>query len=277
MNYRHIYHAGSFSDVFKHIVLIALTQALLRKEKPFCYLDTHAGIGCYDLFAQEAQKSQEFQNGVLRLLKPTEKPALVEDYLAIVKSFNPDSSKLQYYPGSPRVVRSLLRPSDRMVLSELHSQDFEKLRQEFFRDSQVAVHHQDAYQALKAFLPPLERRGLVLIDPPYEQPDEFKQVMHGLKNALLRWETGIYAIWYPIKDKYAREQFHRALKKCSSEKILIAELNVYPTDAMLRLNGSGMAIINPPWQLDKALEAVMPWLWSALSPNNQGGYEINWL
>jgi 23S rRNA (adenine2030-N6)-methyltransferase len=277
MNYRHIYHAGNFSDVFKHVVLVALIQALLRKEKPFCYLDTHSGIGYYDLLSQEAQKSQEFQAGILQLWKNNEKkPQLIEDYLAIVRNLNPDLTKLRSYPGSPTIVSNLLRATDRMVLNELHAQDYARLKQNFFHDRRVAVHQQDAYHALKAFLPPLERRGVVLIDPAYEQPDEFKQLIAGMKNALLRWETGVYAIWYPIKDKYAHQQFLRSLAKCS-EKILIAELNIYPCDVKSRLNGNGVAIINPPWQLDQTLKTALPWLWSVLSPNKQGEHLLYWL
>lgn len=278
MNYRHIYHAGNFCDVFKHVVLVGLIQALLRKDKPFCYIDTHAGTGFYDFFSSEAQKSQEFQEGILPVLKQqTNRPALVEDYLSIVKSFNSNPTKLQYYPGSPCIAHSLLRENDRMVLTELHTSDYEKLKQQFLRDKQVGVHHHDAYQALKAFLPPLERRGLVLMDPSFEQPDEFKQVIHTLKQAFMRWSTGIYAIWYPVKNQHARKQFLNALRKSTAEEILLVELNIYPTDVSDRLNGSGMAIINPPWQLDKTLKAVLPWLWSVLSPKQLGGYEVKWL
>lgn len=276
MNYRHIYHAGSFADVFKHIVLIALTQALLRKEKPFCYLDTHAGIARYDLFAQEAKKTQEAQNGIFKLSSEKKIPKLVAEYLQIITAFNQGNAQLQFYPGSPRIVRSLLRSTDRMILTELHPRDFEKLKQEFLPDRQVLTQQQDAYQALKAFLPPKERRGLALIDPPFEKMDEFKQIITGIKNALERWETGIYTIWYPLKDKIEVEKFYRALKNLN-KNTLIAELNIYPKDAMVGLPGCGMAIINPPYQLDETLKELVPWLWSMLAIDKSGGHKVYWL
>lgn len=276
MNYRHIYHAGSFADVFKHIVLIALIRALSRKEKPFCYLDTHAGVARYDLFALEAKKTQEAQNGIFKLPLEKNLPQLAAEYVQIITAFNQENSQLQFYPGSPRIVRPLLRSADRMILTELHPRDFDKLKQEFLRDRQVLVQQQDAYQALKAFLPPKERRGLVLIDPPFEKMDEFKQIIAGLKNALERWATGVYAIWYPLKDKIEIEKFYRSLKNLN-KNTLIAELNIYPKDVMMGLPGCGMAIINPPYQLDVTLKEVMPWLWSVLAIDKSGGHELYWL
>lgn len=268
MNYRHSYHAGGFADVFKHIVLVALLQALQQKEKGFCYIDTHAGIGRYDLHSKEAQKTQESQSGIARLLTATNPPTLIQNYIDCVKSFN------HFYPGSPCIARYFLRPQDKMILSELHAQDIQLLKQEFKNDPQVAVHHMDGYEALKAFLPPTERRGLVLIDPPYEKNNEFETIEKALQTALRRWATGIYAIWYPVKDRPSINRFQHTLKEKGIENTLWLELSIYPDDAPVSLNGSGVAIINSPWQLDKTLSEILPWLWRCLSPNGLGSYRI---
>lgn len=277
MNYRHNYHAGSFADVFKHIVLIALIQSLLQKEKPFCYLDTHAGAGRYDLSSEAAQKSREFDTGIIQLLKQKHFPEEIESYLAAINAVNAEKKSLpQFYPGSPRIVRYLLRPQDSMILTELHPEEFATLKQEFRQDKQVAVHHQDGYQALKAFLPPSERRGLVFIDPSFEKSEEFKQIITGLKIALERWAAGIYAIWYPIKNRTEVNDFYRGLKTQFSKEILIIEFGIYAED-LPGLTTCGMVIINPPWQLDRKFEKIIPWLWQALSPDKTGNLRIKWL
>lgn len=277
MNYRHIFHAGSFSDVFKHIVLTGLIQSLLQKDKPFCYLDTHAGIGTYDLSSINAQKTQEFSGGITRLENQTNLPELIADYLTVVRSFNSDASSIKLYPGSPSIARPLLREQDRMILIELHKDDVEQLNQVFWRDKQVVIHRQDAYEALKAHLPPKEKRGLVLIDPPFEKTDEFKQIILGLKEALKRWQMGVYAIWYPLKNKADVREFKYQLTKLPIKDCLITELSVYPEDVGSRLYGCGMAIINAPWQFDKTLKQCLPWLWQVLSVAGAGDYKIEWL
>ncbi len=272
MNYRHIYHAGNFAEVLKHTVLIALLQALQKKDKGFCYIDTHAGAGLYDLKSVEAQKTQESVLGIQQLLKQNHFPTLVEDYLKIIKSINAaPATTIRHYPGSPYFARQLLRPQDQMILCELHPPVFDSLKQLFRNDKQVAVHQQDGYQALKAFLPPPQRRGVVLIDPPFEQTKEFDTAVAAIKSALTRWETGIYALWYPIKEKYFRTYVRQQLTKLNAKEILIAELSIFPDDVPVALNGCGMAIINPPYQLDEALKPLLPWLWQALSPEGLGG------
>lgn len=271
MNYHHIYHAGNFADVVKHVLLVTLIQALLRKEKPFCYLDTHAGAGRYDLHSSLAQKTHEYETGIGRILKQKNYPIEIEQYLSAVKALAP------FYPGSPRIVRPFLRAQDRMQLAELHPQEYAALKQEFHNDKQVTAQHIDGYQALKAWLPPKERRGLVLIDPPYEQADELDNILKSLKKALSCWQTGIYAIWYPLKDKNWLRRFQQGLQTSPCEKLLIAELSIYPEDTSLSLYGTGMAILNPPWQFDIQLNVLMPWLWQVLSPNQQGAYRVTWL
>lgn len=274
MNYRHAYHAGHFADVFKHTLLIMLIDALLKKDTGFCYLDSHSGIGMYDLFSREAQKTKEYQTGIARVYNAAEKPKIIRKYLKIVEAANDNSKQLRFYPGSPCIVQALLRPQDKMILTELHSADALTLKQRFQQNKQVSVHTLDGYQALKAFLPPTLRRGLVLIDPPYEELNEFDSIINALKVALDRWSTGIYAIWYPVKSRQAIYQFERKLKKLAAKEILITELNLYPDDSPLALNGSGLAIINPPWQFANALTPVLHWLLTALDSTHKGSYRI---
>jgi 23S rRNA (adenine2030-N6)-methyltransferase len=278
MNYRHAYHAGNFADVFKHIILVALTQSLLRKEKGFCFLDTHAGVGHYDLLSGPAQKSKEFLGGIAKIMQEENPPPLIKDFIDCVKKANALAPEtLRYYPGSPSIVRQLLRPQDRIVLTELHHDDYETLRSVFRDDKQVGIHHQDGYQGIKAFLPPPERRGLVLIDPPYEKPDEISHVVTQLDAAITRWETGIFALWYPIKESRSIVRFHRALKLKIARPTLVIELNIYPDNQATQLNGNGMIIVNPPFQFEAEIKAILPWLWRVLSPNQQGRYDIETL
>ncbi|HYG85213.1 MAG TPA: 23S rRNA (adenine(2030)-N(6))-methyltransferase RlmJ [Azospirillum sp.] len=275
MNYRHAFHAGNFADVMKHAVLAMIVEHLRAKPAPFCILDTHAGVGRYDLASEPAQRTREYEDGIARLYgQPLPHPALTP-YLDAVAALNPDGG-LRWYPGSPRLARVLLRPQDRLVLSELHPDDARALKRDFSGDAQVAVHHMDAYLALKAHLPPKERRGLVLIDPPFEEPDEFARLAAGLTRAHKRWSTGIYAIWYPIKERPAVWRFEEVLAEAGIPRILITELTIHPEDTHLRLNGCGMAIVNPPWKLDEALAEVLPALHAAL-PGTGGGSRVSWL
>jgi len=276
MNYRHGYHAGSYTDVVKHVVLTALITSLAKKETPFCYIDTHAGRGYYDLYSNSAQKTNEFKGGIEKIIQAANPPSLIKTYLHCVHEVNnkltqSGYSSLRYYPGSPMIARMLARAHERIIACELHPEEYQALKTTFANDKQVAVHHQDGFQGLKAFLPPHERRGLVLIDPPYEDPDEFTRIAHALPAALKRWETGMYAIWYPIKEKYQVERFYKTLTTTIQKPILAIELTIYP-DLPNHLNGCGMVVINPPWQLDATLNDTLPWAWNALTINNQGGY-----
>ena len=276
MNYRHSFHAGNFADVLKHVTQTALLSALQNKEKPFCYIDTHAGTGFYDLSSEQSKKTNEYTGGIEKVIQAEHPPAMVKLYLDCVHQINNRLSgakfaSLQYYPGSPLIARQLLRPHDRIIACELHPEEYQLLKNTFAGDKQVAVHHLDGFLGLKAFLPPNERRGLILIDPPYENPDEYARIVHSLPSALKRFENGIYAIWYPIKEKAAAERFYQTLKKNIPLPILIIELTIYP-DLPQHLNGCGLAIINPPWQFEHTVNNFLPWLWKALTINNQGGY-----
>ena len=277
LSYRHIYHAGNFADVVKHVVLVRLLFALRRKETPFCVLDTHAGTGRYDLLSDEAQKNREFADGMLRVLDCPDRPEAVTDYLTLVSAENGGSDDLTYYPGSPCLIRALLRPGDRLILSELHRADHAQLKQLFAGDTQVAVHRQDAYQSLKAFLPPKEKRGLVLIDPPYERKDEYDRVAAALQTAYARWPTGVFAVWYPVMSRSLVRRFHDAVAATDLRKILRVELCREDEAARREFIGTGLLIVNPPWPLQQELEPVLSWLWNCLSHNAGGMAVVDWL
>jgi 23S rRNA (adenine2030-N6)-methyltransferase len=274
MNYRHAYHAGNFADVVKHAALTLVLEHLRKKETPFCVVDTHAGVGCYDLKGTEAEKTGECEDGIVRLLNGPPLPPSLAGYSAALRKVNADWPKLRYYPGSPRIAHALLRPGDRLALVELHPEDVRLLRRSFAGDPQVGVHAGDAYTALKALLPPKERRGLVLIDPPFEAKDEFRSIAKGLTQALRRWPNGIYAIWYPIKDPEPVERFLGEIANLG-HSCFTAELFRHPPDDPLRLNGSGLLLINPPWKLDESLADLMPILADRLGAAGTCG--VRWL
>lgn len=276
LSYRHGFHAGNFADVFKHVILSLLVRAQLRKDKPFFYLDTHAGAGCYELDSAMAQKNREYSGGIARLWKLDEAPDAVRVYLQAVRAVNATPA-LKSYPGSPRIARYFLRPKDRMVLCELHTKEVEHLKGEFHGDRQTAVHLSDGYHSLKAFLPPLEKRGVILVDPAFELKDERARLLDGILQAHKRFATGVYTIWYPIQDRPAVDWLHRQLIRSGIRNILVAELRIFDEDLPLRLNGSGMVIINPPWRLDEELKTLGPWLWNALSLDGRGSFRMEWL
>lgn len=280
MNYQHIYHAGNFADVFKHAVLVALTQSFFQKEKPIFYLDTHAGAALYNLKSTAAEKTKDYESGISKIyLTKDELPAVLQNYLAIVKKFNKKFKfKPGFYPGSPYIVRELLRADDSMHLIEYNEAVYTNTKKLFATDEQVSVHFQDGYQALNALLPPAQRRGFVLIDPPYEDPKETKAIIASLEIALKKWATGVYAVWYPRKNQHENTVFLKQVKKAfPMNEILVAELDVTSMASSLALNGSGMLIINPPWQLDEKIKSFLPWLWRNLAVENAGGYEIKFL
>jgi 23S rRNA (adenine2030-N6)-methyltransferase len=276
MNYRHAYHAGNFADVFKHAILMRLVEHLCAKDKPFTLVDTHAGIGMYALTDTAAQKTREYEGGIMRLMAaPALSPALARFRQRVAEIAGLENGELARYPGSPRVMRHLLRPGDRLQLVELHPEDVETLRIGFGRDRQTVIHHMDAYTALKALLPPTPRRGLVLIDPPFEKADEFDRLVEGLNEAHRRWATGIYAVWYPLKARAPVARFHHRLAATGIRRILNAELTLSPLDDE-HLLGCGMTIVNPPWQLDAELPPMLNELAALLAgPGGQG--TMHWL
>jgi 23S rRNA (adenine2030-N6)-methyltransferase len=248
VNYRHAFHAGNFADCMKHALLVWLVRALARKPAGFCVLDTHAGAGRYDLAAGPATRTREAAHGILQLLQADD-PALA-DYLGLVRA-------LGLYPGSPALVRALLRPQDRLVCCELHPEDAADLRRRFAGDPQVAVHRRDAWEALGALLPPAARRGLVLVDPPFEQPDEFAALAGGLRRAHARFGAGVLAAWYPIKHRAAVRAFHARLRDGGMRDVVAAELLLREPLDPARLNGCGLAVVNPPWGFEAAAGPIL--------------------
>lgn len=274
--YRHLFHAGNFADAFKHAILAQLVIALARKDKPFFYLDTHAGIGLYDLNHPWAQKNKEFADGVGRLWERRDIPDSIAPYMEAVRADNP-GGRLRFYPGSPRIARRLLRPQDRMVLSELNKSDCETLARLFAGDRQVQVYLEDGFHALKAFLPPRERRGLILIDASFDRSKEFDRLTRGFVEAHRRFATGVYAIWYPLMEPPAVRIFERGVAETGIRKILKLELAIHPERWRGGLRGAAMLIVNPPFGFDRIAPPMVEWLWKVLSPAGEGGRSVRWL
>ena len=278
MNYRHAFHAGNFADVFKHTILIGLLEALKIKPKPFCYMDTHAGRGHYLLTDSEALRTAEAADGVQRLLTATRLPNLLELYLSLLRSLNAGRDALIEYPGSPLIASLIMRERDRGILCETQPDECSALKSVLRGDARFAIHERDGYAAMNALLPPTQRRGLVLIDPPFEaQGGEFRMIENALDDAVKRWASGTYAVWYPIKLREQVQPFHRWLRNSGCSKVLVAELLLHPDNSALRLNGCGMAILNPPWQFERQLEELLPALQNLLSQGGSGQHRIKWL
>jgi 23S rRNA (adenine2030-N6)-methyltransferase len=274
MNYRHAFHAGNFADVHKHVVLTALLQRLTTKPTPLLYLDTHAGRGLYDLNSSEAARGQEWQHGVERLRKAQLKDPLLRCYRELVA---PSLEALQY-PGSPLLALQLLRPGDRVVLVEKQSEEARALRSHLTRTRHVAVLAEDGYASLKAHLPPQEKRGLVLIDPPYEDAREFQHLERAVILALARWPQAVLAVWYPIKAGTSHGRWLRALAATGLRKLLLAELAIRPQNFPVGLNGSGVLITNPPYQIETTLRDAQRELLELLAePPHVGDQRVDWL
>jgi len=278
MNYRHAFHAGNFADVVKHAVLALVLEHFKRKEAPFFVLDTHAGIGGYDLGQGPAARTGEFRDGIARVLQAPAVPPELAPYLGVVRALNPEGLEpLRWYPGSPRLAQALLRPQDRLVLVELHPEDGQSLKQACRGDRRVAVHLGDGYQALAAHLPPRERRGLVLIDPPFEARDEYQRLADALAKAWRRWPGGSFIVWYPIKERPAVWRFQQQVEDAGISRVLRAELTIRAEERADQLNGTGLLLINPPWRLDQTLTALLPWLQTTLAQAPGGTTLVDWL
>jgi 23S rRNA (adenine2030-N6)-methyltransferase len=247
MNYRHAYHAGNFADCFKHALLVALLDSLAAKPAPYFVLDTHAGAGWYDLDAEPSRRTGEADAGILRLLR-SPSPVLAR-YLELV-------TRLGLYPGSPALIREVLRPGDRLACCELHPDEASALRRRFHRDTQVEVHQRSGWEALGALLPPKEKRGLAFVDPPFEARDEFAALVESLKRGHTRFRNGVFASWYPIKQLAAVRGFHAGLMSSGIPSIMAVELCVRDATTPDRLNGCGLAVINPPYLFEERARAV---------------------
>lgn len=279
MNYRHVYHAGNFADVLKHIVLSRIIIHLQRKDKAFRVIDTHAGVGRYDLASDKAQKTGEWQHGIGRLLKeglPEVLTTMLKPYIDLME-VNEQGKLLSFYPGSPLVARKLLRKQDRLSLTELHPKDAEQLQTLFAGDYQVRVNELDGWLALGAHVPPKEKRGVVLIDPPFEKLDEFEKLEQGLANAHKRWAGGTYCLWYPVKNQRTTNDFADNITALNIAKTLRVELYIRKPDQVDGLNGCGLIIVNPPFTLFDELKHLLPWLAKLLRQGEGSGYKIEWL
>jgi 23S rRNA (adenine2030-N6)-methyltransferase len=289
LSYRHAFHAGNHADVLKHVVTIQLLQYLGQKEAPYMYIDTHAGAGVYALEGAYAAKNAEYETGISRLWDRKDLPAPLADYVQLVKEMNP-SGKLRYYPGSPYCAEKIMRDQDRLRLFELHPSDSKLLEENFrkleahaaaqgqrssARGKRVMIQRGNGFLGLKALLPPPSRRGLILIDPPYEDKSDYRSVKEMLEDALKRFATGIYAVWYPVLQRMEARQFPDKLKRLPANGWLNVTLSIStPSPDGFGLHSSGMFVINPPWTLEPMLRDLMPYLVKALGRDAGAGFTL---
>lgn len=279
MNYRHAYHAGNFADVLKHAVLALVIEHLKQKPAAFRVVDTHAGAGLYDLSSEEAQKTGEWRDGIGRLLDaklPDDIADILTPYLKAVRAGEPPGA-ITHYPGSPVLARRLLRRGDILAANEAHPEDRALLKAQFAGDAQAKILEIDAWAALKALLPPKERRGVVLIDPPFEKPGEFQRLVEGLQAGQRRFATGTFIVWYPIKDTRAVARFYQDVIRLGFEKLYAAELVVGPIRSEGDLMGTGLLIVNPPFTLAGKLERLLPFLAHTLARGASAASRAEWL
>ena len=282
MNYRHHFHAGNFADVMKHVLLLQILARLNQKDKPYRYIDTHGGAGKYDLSTSEAQKSGEFLNGIHRLVKLDDSikrnaPEGVQQYLKIVEKMREGSGK-GAYPGSPWFALEGMREIDKATIFEMQRDVFQQLYYNV-RDKRAGLHERDAYEGLFGVIPPKEKRGLVMIDPPYEvERKDFPQLVDLIATAYKKWPTGVFAIWYPIKDRAMIDRFEKKMIKTCIRRQLICEVCVWPDDTPVGLNGCGLLVINPPWKFSEDADEALQWLFPHLRMSENGGHAaVRWL
>lgn len=275
LSYRHAFHAGNHADVLKHMIEVLLLQHLGNKDKPYWYIDTHAGAGLYALQEDFARKNAEFESGIARLWQRNDLPPALADYLSLVRGFNPDGA-LRFYPGSPFIADRAMPDSGKLRLFELHPTDFGLLEGNFgHRPRRALLQRADGFNGIKAILPPPPRRALVLIDPPYEDKQDYLHVEHALKESLKRFATGVYAVWYPLLQRVEAREMPQKLRKLPVRSWLDVTLRVSrPSEDGFGMHGSGMFILNPPWTLAATLETVMPWLADALAQDAGAGFSL---
>ncbi|MCK0209321.1 23S rRNA (adenine(2030)-N(6))-methyltransferase RlmJ [Starkeya koreensis] len=287
MNYRHAFHAGNFADVVKHVVLARILAYLARKDAAFRVIDTHAGAGLYDLAGDEARRTGEWEGGIGAVLRARFAPPVAEllaPWLDAVRAVNVAAAddaelaaRLRHYPGSPLIAQALTRPQDRLLFCETQPGVREALTEAVGRDARAKVLATDGWQALGAYLPPKERRGLVLVDPPFEEPGEFHRLAQGLAEAHRRWSTGIYALWYPIKDVRAVDAFRREIERAGIPKTLNVQFDLRAVRQADTMTGCGLIIVNPPFTLAEELRSVLSALAPVLATDGAGRVRVGWL
>lgn len=263
LSYKHIFHAGNFADVLKHLVLQQILVYLGKKEAPYCLIDTHAGAGWYALQNPQAQKNQEFNQGIAKLWQQRECPKVVADYVQLIKHFNP-GTRLSHYPGSPLIMQHYLRSKDRLFLHELHPNEFELLTSVIKAERHIQIKQEDGLEASLKLLPPAERRGLIFIDPSYEIKEDYQRVVKTLKNMQQRFATGTYALWYPVVNRERNLGLEQSLRNSGIRNIQLFELGQQRDSDAPGMTASGMIVINPPWTLKADLQTALPWLASHL-------------
>lgn len=280
MNYRHIYHAGNFADVFKHIVLTRIVEYLKNKDHAFRVIDTHAGIGLYNLNDARAQKTDEWQNGIGKIIGqdlPSDISALLKPWLDVIADLNGSQRTIKKYPGSPLLIRKLLRKQDRLSAIELHFDDYNTLKSHFSGDFQSKIIHLNGWLALASQLPPKEKRGLVLVDPPFEEQGEFERIVEGLVKAHKRFSHGIYVFWYPIKNFQAVKNFYHQLYQTNITKILCLELHIRKQSTVASLDGTGLIIVNPPFVLENEMKMLQSFLVGCVGQDKSAHMAYQWI
>jgi len=276
LSYRHSYHAGNFADVLKHSVLIHILEHLKKKQKPFCYVDTHAGAGSYSLNSEQAEKTQEYLQGIAMLWQANDLPPAIAAYVRVVKAFNIEA-RLDNYPGSPMIARHLMRQQDRLFLYELHNTEIQVLRKSVAKDKRVHIAHEDGFKRSPQIMPPQQRRGLVLIDPSYEIKTEYSQVFETITQLYKRFATGTFALWYPVVERQRINELEQKIAASSLQNVLLFELAQRSDSNALGMTASGMIVVNPPWTLKAEMEQALPYLAKHLGLGNQGNYRIQQL
>lgn len=273
LSYRHAYHAGNFADVMKHVVLTAILKYLTRKESGLCYIDTHAGAGGYDLQSGYAQKTSESSLGIAKLWGMSDAPEPIAGYLDLVRRYNP-SDNLTKYPGSPWLAAQLLRPQDRLMLCEMHTSDLPGLEDMFAQDRRVHCYAEDAYRYSPGLVPPVERRGLVLMDPSYELRNEYRTAVATVSKLHRKFATGIYALWYPILDERRTVSLRRRVEALQVPDVLHLALRIADRESLPGMYGCGLIVINPPWNLREAMDIALPCLVSRLGINDRAAFQV---
>jgi 23S rRNA (adenine2030-N6)-methyltransferase len=276
LSYRHSFHAGNFADVIKHIILIKILEHLGKKDKPFCCIDTHAGPGDYALNEGYASKNREFDNGIAKLWQRNDLPDSVAHYVNLIKKFN-HTDELSHYPGSPLIIKQYLRSKDRLFLYELHSTEIELLSTAVNRDRRIKVFHSDGLKSAVGLLPPIEHRGLVLIDPSYEIKSDYRLVIETLIQMHKRFATGTYALWYPVVERGRNQQLEKAIKTSEIKNVQLFELGIKTDTHEHGMTASGMIVVNPPWTLAADMKQILPWLADILGIEGAGLYRIETL